>query len=72
MFRAVDMLESRAWLRCRLDCLRTWHAEIPNASISFCVSTLTYQNLLFCRFPINSILGCILRTYEKVGYGRLW
>ena len=33
--------------------------------------TLTYQNLLFCRVPINSILGCIIRTYKKVGFGRL-
>ena len=24
--------------------------------------TLTHQNLLFCRVPINSILGCIIRT----------
>ena len=29
--------------------------------------TLTYQDLLFCRVPINSILGFIIRTYEKVG-----
>ena len=33
--------------------------------------TLTYQNLLFCRVPINSILGFIIRTYKKVGYGSL-
>ena len=33
--------------------------------------TLTYQNLLFCRVPINSILGFIIRTYKKVGFGRL-
>ena len=34
-------------------------------------STLTYQNLLFCRAPMNSILGFILRTSQKVGFGRL-
>ena len=33
--------------------------------------TLTYQNLLFSRDPINSILGFIIRTYKKVGLGRL-
>ena len=33
--------------------------------------TLTHQNLRFCRVPIKSILGFILRTYEKVGFGRL-
>ena len=33
--------------------------------------TLTYQNLLFCRVPINSILGLIIRTYKKVGFGSL-
>ena len=31
---------------------------------------MTYQNLL-CRFPINSILGFIIRTYKKVGYDSL-
>ena len=30
---------------------------------------LTYQNLLFCRVPINFILGLIMGTYKKVGYG---
>ena len=36
--------------------------------------SLTYQTLQalpFCRVPINSILGFIIRTYEKVGFGRL-
>ena len=33
--------------------------------------TLTYQNLLFCRVPINSILGFIIRTYKKIGFGSL-
>ena len=33
--------------------------------------TLTYQTLLFCRVPINPILGFIIRTYQKVGFGRL-
>ena len=32
--------------------------------------TLT-QNLLVCRVPINSILGFMIRTYKKVGYGSL-
>ena len=32
--------------------------------------TLTYQNQLFCRAPINSILRFIIRTYKKVGFGR--
>ena len=32
---------------------------------------LTYQNLLFCRVPINSILGFIIRTYKNAGYGSL-
>ena len=27
--------------------------------------TLTYQNLLVCRVPINSILGLIIRPTEK-------
>ena len=35
------------------------------------MSTLSYQNLLFCRVPIKSILGLIVRAYKKVGYGRL-
>ena len=45
----------------------------PCARNSFqCLSaTLTYQNLLFCRVPINSILGFIIRTYKKVRFGSL-
>ena len=39
--------------------------------IRFIVYTLTYQNLQKSRVPINSILGCIIRTYKKVGFGRL-
>ena len=27
--------------------------------------TLTYQNLLFCRVPINPILGCIIRSTKN-------
>ena len=27
--------------------------------------TLSCQNLLFCSFPINSILGFIVRLYKK-------
>ena len=34
-------------------------------------STLTYQNLLVCRVPINSIFGFKIRTYKKVGFGSL-
>ena len=41
-----------------------------NARDSF-FPTLTYQNLLFCTVPINSILGFVIRTYRKVGFGRL-
>ena len=33
--------------------------------------TLTYQNLQKSRVPINAILGFIIRTYKKVGFGRL-
>ena len=32
---------------------------------------VTYQNLLFCRVPINPMLGFIMRTYKKVGLGSL-
>ena len=32
------------------------------------VPTLTYQNLLFCRAPLNSIVGFITRTYKTVGF----
>ena len=34
-------------------------------------STLTYQNLQKSRVPINSILGFIITTYKKIGFGRL-
>ena len=34
------------------------------------IITLTLQNLLFCRVPIKFILGFIIRTYKKVGFGR--
>ena len=33
--------------------------------------TLTYQNPQKNRVPINFILGFIIRTYKKVGFGRL-
>ena len=33
-----------------------------------CFCPLTYQNLPFCRVPINSIFGFIIRTYKKVGF----
>ena len=34
-------------------------------------STLTYQNLLFGRVPMISILRIIIRTCKKVGFGSL-
>ena len=34
-------------------------------------STLTYQTLQKSRVPIYSILGFIIRTHKKVGFGRL-
>ena len=33
--------------------------------------TLTYQNPLFRRVPVISLLGLIIRTYKKVGFGSL-
>ena len=33
--------------------------------------TFNYQDLLFCRVPINPILGFIIITYKKVGLGSL-
>ena len=30
---------------------------------------MNYHNLLFSSIPINSIVGFIIRTYKKVGYG---
>ena len=44
-----------------------WLREL---SILSYTSTLTYQNLLCCRVPINSILGFIIRTYKKAGFTR--
>ena len=41
--------------------------ELPGGPTDFGFA-LTYQNLLFCRVPINSILGFIIRTYKKVGF----
>ena len=62
--------------------VRAWVcSSFPSASIRgrgfWCLifrcdlDTLTYQNLLFCRVPINSILGLIIRSHKKVGFGRL-
>ena len=42
-----------------------------SGSVYQITDALTYQNLRFCRVPINSILGFIIRTYKKVGFGRL-
>ena len=47
-----------------------WIPTEPNSALKLgTVLTLTYQNLLFRRVPINSILGFIIRTYKKSG---LW
>ena len=35
------------------------------------VLELLTKTYFFCRAPINSILGFIIRTYQKVGFGRL-
>ena len=35
------------------------------------LTTLTYQNLQKSRVPINSIFCFVIRTYKKVGFGRL-
>ena len=35
------------------------------------IPTLTYQNLHLRRVTINSILGFIIRTYKKIGFGSL-
>ena len=37
----------------------------------YLITALTYQNLQKSRVPINSILGFIIGTYKKVGFGRL-
>ena len=34
-------------------------------------SRRSYQNLLLSRAPFYSILGFVIRTYKKVGYGML-
>ena len=53
------------------------HSKKQTLHIEFAVltcrvlPTLTYQNLQKSRVPINSILGFIIRTYIKVGFGRL-
>ena len=44
---------------------------IPGTTPAKPEAALTYQNLLFCRVPTISILGCIIRTYKKVEFGRL-
>ena len=40
---------------------------IPN--IETLPYTFTYRNLTFCRVPMNSLLGFVIRTYKKVGFG---
>ena len=47
----------------------SWGEPGPRELWERSLYTWNYQNLLFCRVPINSILGIILRTYSKVGYG---
>ena len=46
-------------------------ATNPKGPGNSIVHTLTHQNLLFCRVPMNSILGFIVRTSKKVGFGGL-
>ena len=48
-----------------------WRVAKPGAGGGGLGSALTYQNLQKSRVPINSILGFIIRTYKKVGFGRL-
>ena len=38
----------------------------------FMVHTFNNQNHLFCRLPINSIQGFIIRTYKSDGSGSQW
>ena len=38
--------------------------------LDYSIGTLTYQNLLFGRVPINPILEFMIRTYKKVGFSR--
>ena len=52
-------LEFSLWDVCALDAL------------GLMVLTLTYQKLQKSRVPLNSRLGFIIRTYKKVGFGRL-
>ena len=41
--------------------------RVPDPTIDI-RHTLTYQSLLFCRVLINSVVGFIIRTYEKGGF----
>ena len=65
-------LERAALSSCTHDCHKLSFGSSPFEEASCNIRhTLNYQNLLSCRVPINSILGFIIRTYKKVGFGRL-
>ena len=55
------------------ECVRpSGRASNPTTYVySICMYTLTNQNPLFCRAPIDSIYGSILRTYKILGSGWL-
>ena len=44
--------------------------EPPNSIGSYSAPTFTYQTLLFCRAPINPILGSMTRNLQKRGFSR--
>ena len=69
LLRRPGFQVSRWWFEGNRACgRRDGKASKPSENLN---PTLTYQNLLFCRVPIKSLLGSILRTYKKVGFGRL-
>ena len=77
MFHSDTFVDSRPNLPERLIpqvsviCLRALFRIRTQPEGSSYLNTLTHQNLLFSRVPINSILGFIIRTDKKVGFGRL-
>ena len=46
------------------------HLDFLTRMSLWLATTLTLQNLLFSRVPSKFILGFIIRTYKKVGFGR--
>ena len=53
-------------------CISEFQIEDPGLrSVVDLGLTLTYQILLFCRFPIISLLGSRIGPYKQVGFGRL-